>query len=267
MSSSRFTGLPAAATIRSPRSIPAASAGLPSSTPRTSRPSRSGRPTERRSLRATWGGAMAMPSRGRRGASPRPSASTRRRSAASAGQRQDQAAVHAHGVDADQPAVGVDQRAAGRSARERRGVLDRAADAAAARPAERAARRRHEPERRAQPAAAGVGEREHDACRSRARPRSAHSTGGASPVSTAIDGDVGVDVDAGDRAGLAAPVARTRRRPPRRAGCARSSAPARRRRRPPSRVPSRDRDRRPTARRARLRRRPNALNSSRTAMR
>ena len=42
-------------------------------------------------------------------------------------------------------------------------MLDRAADPAATRPAERAAGGGDEPERRAQPAAAGVGEREHGA--------------------------------------------------------------------------------------------------------
>ena len=71
----------------------------------------------------------------------------------------------------EQPALGVDERAAGRAARERRRVLDRAADAAAARAAERAAGRGDEAERRAQAAAAGVGEREHGLAGARRRRR------------------------------------------------------------------------------------------------
>jgi AcrR family transcriptional regulator len=46
------TGLPAAATIRSPRSKPADAAGLPSATSRTSTPSRASRPTAARRRRA-----------------------------------------------------------------------------------------------------------------------------------------------------------------------------------------------------------------------
>ena len=61
-----------------------------------------------------------------------------------------------------------------------------------------------EAERGAQAAPAGVGEREDGRADRRARRRSAHSTAGASPVSTRDHGDVGVDVDARDRAGLAA---------------------------------------------------------------
>ena len=56
---------PATSKMRSPSTIPARAAGLSSSTPRTSRPSCSGRPTERRSRSATWAGAMATPRRGR----------------------------------------------------------------------------------------------------------------------------------------------------------------------------------------------------------
>jgi len=52
-SSGSRTGRPAAATIRSPWASSARAAGLSSSTPRMSRPSVSGRPTERRSRRAT----------------------------------------------------------------------------------------------------------------------------------------------------------------------------------------------------------------------
>ena len=75
------TSAPPAATIRSPRSIPARSAGLSASTSRTSRPSRSGRPTARRSRLATRGGATATPSRCGVGALPRASS----RAAAPAG--------------------------------------------------------------------------------------------------------------------------------------------------------------------------------------
>ena len=52
-SSGSRTGRPPAATIRSPWASPARAAGLSSSTPRMSTPSASGRPTERRSRRAT----------------------------------------------------------------------------------------------------------------------------------------------------------------------------------------------------------------------
>ena len=52
-SSGSRTGRPAAATIRSPWASSARAAGLSSSTPRMSNPSVSGRPTERRSRRAT----------------------------------------------------------------------------------------------------------------------------------------------------------------------------------------------------------------------
>ena len=74
-----------AATIRSPRSIPARSAGPFSATSRTSRPSRSGRPTARRMRRAARGGATATPSLWWGGASPLASRSTRSRTRASAG--------------------------------------------------------------------------------------------------------------------------------------------------------------------------------------
>ena len=76
---------PPADTMRSPASIPAASAGEPSSTPRTRMPSRSGEPD--RSAQpprdVARGDRDAQP--GRDADSPRPSASTRARSAASAG--------------------------------------------------------------------------------------------------------------------------------------------------------------------------------------
>ncbi len=74
---------------------------------------------------------------------------------------EDQPAVESDGVEPEQPPLDVDERAAGGAAREWRGVLDRAADAAAARAAEAAPRGGHEAERRAQAAPAGIGEREH----------------------------------------------------------------------------------------------------------
>ena len=180
--------LPAAPTSRSPRSSPARPAGLSSTTPRTSRPSRSGRPTAARMRRAARGGAIATPSRGRL----RAGAGGERLGAAAhrgvGGQREDQAALDPDRVEAEQPALGVDQRAARRAARQRRGVLDRAADAPPARPAERAPGRGDEAEGGAQPAPAGVGEREHRRRRSRSRRRARAPTRPArsSPVSTAI---------------------------------------------------------------------------------
>ena len=65
-------------------------------------PSRSGRPTDRRSRRATWFGAIATPRRGRSTDSPRPSASTRAWSAASAGKCQVEALADPVRVQADQ---------------------------------------------------------------------------------------------------------------------------------------------------------------------
>ena len=71
-----------------------------------------------------------------------PSASTRVAQRRVGGQGEDQPALEPDGVEAEQPPGGVDQRAAGGAARQRRGVLDRAGDAPAARAAERAAGRR-----------------------------------------------------------------------------------------------------------------------------
>ena len=83
---------------------------------------------------ARWGERDAERGRGRRlAARERVHAGVQR---GVGGQREDQPAVHAHGVDPEQAAVAVDERAAGRPARQRRGVLERAADPAAARPAE-----------------------------------------------------------------------------------------------------------------------------------
>ena len=144
-----------------------------------------GRP-RRAVLRAARGWASATPRRGRALDSPRASASTRAWRAGVGRDGEDQAALAADGVEPEQAAVGVDERAARGAARERRGVLDRARDAAPARAAERAAGGGDEPERRAQAVAAGVGEREHRRAdrEARRRRRAPTSTAGASPVST-----------------------------------------------------------------------------------
>ena len=161
-SSNPCSGRPPAATSRSPRCSAGAvgrAAGLDAAheqpvalgqADRGAQPARRARRRERRRRAA----AAPAPRRA-------PSASTAPRSAASAGQREHQPALHAHRVEPQQPALGVDQRPAGGAARQRRRVLDRAADAAPARAAERAAGRGDQAEGRAQPAAAGVGEREH----------------------------------------------------------------------------------------------------------
>ena len=106
---------PAGRTMRSPASMPAAAAGLPSSTPRTRTPSRSGRPTERRSRRATW-------LRRDGHAQPRRVAATRRGRARRPGcergvgrDREVEALADPVRVEADELARAVDQRAAGRT--------------------------------------------------------------------------------------------------------------------------------------------------------
>ena len=75
--------------------------------------------------------------------------------------REDQPPIDPDRVDAEQPARGVDQRAARRASRQRRRVLDRAPDATAAWTPEAASGGRHKPRRHAQAATAGVGQR-HD---------------------------------------------------------------------------------------------------------
>ena len=135
--------------------MPAAAAGVPSSTPRTRTPSRSGSPTERRSRRATWVGAMATPRRRATGDSPRPSAVDPGAQGGVGRQRQVEALADAVRVEADQPAGGVDERAARRARRERRRVLEAAVDPPAARAAEGARHGRHEAEGDARPAAVG----------------------------------------------------------------------------------------------------------------
>ena len=143
------TALPPAATMRSPASIPAASAGLPSSTPRTRTPSRSGRPTERRSRRATCDGAIATPSRGSlgrlapgQGIDPL----TQRRIGR---QGEVEPLADPVRVETDEPAGRIDERPARRSRREGSGVLDAAVDAPAAGAAERPRDGRDESERHA----------------------------------------------------------------------------------------------------------------------
>ena len=148
------SGLPAD-TIRSPASMPAAGRALPSSTPRTSTPSRSGRPTERRSRRATWFGAIATPSAdARRGlaATERIDPGLER---GISRKREVEALTDPVGVEPDQPSRPVDERSTGRAGGKRRGVLDAARDPPAAWAAERARDRRHEAERHAHAAAVG----------------------------------------------------------------------------------------------------------------
>ena len=137
---------PPARTIRSPRASPARSAGLSSTTPRTSRPSRSGQPD---------GAAQAPRVAGRRERHAEPWAPGRlaarerrdpRAQRLVGGHGEDQPALAADGVEPEQVPGEVDERAARGAARQRRGVLDRAADAAPARPAEAAAGGGHEPE-------------------------------------------------------------------------------------------------------------------------
>ena len=158
----RRSSRPPAATSRSPRCRPAAvgRAARLDAAHEQARRARAGRPR-----RAACAPRAAARARGRAAAAPAPrrgrARRSRARSAASAGSASTQPALHAHRVEPEQPALGVDERAARGAARQRRRVLDRAADAAPARPAERAAGRGDEAERRAQAAAAGVGEREH----------------------------------------------------------------------------------------------------------
>ena len=102
------------------------------------------------------------------------------------------------GVEADERPVGVEQRAAGRTGRERRGVLDAAVDPPATGAAERAGDRRDEAERDARPAAvagAGPEDRAADGERRAVAPLERGRAGG-------------VDVDDGE---VAVAVARRRR--------------------------------------------------------
>ena len=186
--------------------MPARAAGLPSSTPRTSRPSRSGSPTDRRRRRATCDGRDATPSRGR---ARRLAAAERVDALAQRGvgrQGEVEALADPVRVEPDEPSLGVEQRAAGRARRERRGVLDAARDPPAARAAERARDRRHGPEGDARARRRGVA----------AAPKTAAPSGDAVAVAPlerrraggvdVDDGEVAVAVDAGDRADVAAAV-------------------------------------------------------------
>ena len=156
--------VPPAPTIRSPRSSPARSAALPASTARTSTPSRSGRPTARRSRRATRGGAIATPSRARlrrarRGRAPRRARAT---DVSAGSARIRPASTRTALIPSRRPSTSIsgppdDPRGSG-------AVCSIApADPAPARAPEAARGRGHEPGRDAQAAAAGVGEREHRA--------------------------------------------------------------------------------------------------------
>ena len=77
------------------------------------------------------------------------------------GDGQVEAVAEPVGVDAEQPAVEVDDRSAGRARHERRGVLDGSGNTAAARPTEGAAGARHESERDPRPVPVRVAEGHH----------------------------------------------------------------------------------------------------------
>ena len=178
---------------------PGAAARLPSSTPRTRTPSRSGRPTDRRIRRATCDGATATPSRARFGDSPRPSASIRARSAVVGRERQVEALADPVRVEADQPAVGIDQRAAGRAGREGRGVLDAAGDPPAAGPRNARATAETRPNVTRVPPPWLAPAPKTAVPTARAAP-SPHSSGGRAGGVDVDDREVAVAVPAGDRA-------------------------------------------------------------------
>ena len=160
--------------------------GLPSSTARTSRPSRSGRPTALRRRRATRGGAIATPSRCGDGASPRASPRTRSFTAAPAGTARIRPPSSRRLLTPSRfpsgSTSGPPDEPRGSGA-----VCSMAPrDAAPARAAEAAPAGGDEAERGAQAAPAGVGERDAPACRCPgASPPAPTLTAGASPVSTA----------------------------------------------------------------------------------
>ena len=111
--SASVTAVPAISTIRSPSRIPARAAGLPSSTPRTRTPSRSGSPTDRRRWRATRAGATAIPSRGRSTDSPRAECLDSLSECAVRRKREVEALAEPVRVQSDQAAVGVEKGPAG----------------------------------------------------------------------------------------------------------------------------------------------------------
>jgi hypothetical protein len=120
------------------------------------------------------------------------------------GHGDDQPAVEAHGVEAEQPSARVDQRAAGGAAGQRGGVLDRAGQAPAARPAQAPLGGGDEAQGCAQPAPAGVGERDDRRAEPRAIALGEPDLRGVAGVDVE-HGEPGVAVDARDgRVGAAA---------------------------------------------------------------
>ena len=181
--------------------MPAASAGLPSSTPRTRTPSRSGRPTDRRSRRATCDGAMATPSRARVG---RLAAAQRVDPRAQRGvgrQGEVEALADPVGVEADEPAVRVDERAARRT-RAPAARCARRCRRCAGRPGPRNARATAEtrPNVTRRPAAVRGRGAEDGACRSSSAAPSPQASGGGAGRVDLDDREVAVAVDAGDGA-------------------------------------------------------------------
>ena len=122
------------------------------------------------------------------------------------GDGEDEAALAADGIEAQQPSLGIDQRAAGRAAGERGGVLDRPGDPPAPRPAEAPGGAGHEARRHAQAATAGIGEREHGGAERR-RSGLGRPGDGLDVARVDLDrGEVEVGVDARHAAALAAAV-------------------------------------------------------------
>ena len=116
--------------------MPAVSAGEPSTTPRTSRPSRSSSPTERRRRVATSPGASATPSRSRSKRRPSAIAPTASRRVLVDGSGEVEAVLETVGVDPDDPPTAIQHRCARRPRTARGRVLDGAGDRAAARATE-----------------------------------------------------------------------------------------------------------------------------------
>ena len=252
--SSSMSGVGASprATIRSPRRTPAAAAGPPSWTPRTSNPSRCGRPTARRSSRAARGGAIATPSRGRSVAWPLARAAIALGHCGVEVHGEDQPGLHADGVEPEQTALEVEQRRARGPARQRRGVLDRPGDPAPARSAQAAPGARDKAVGDPQATAAGVRHGEDRLAQDgRGRVGGERDRRGV----TGLDdehGKVEVGVEAGNRGRALTGVGeghrdlirgRVLRRPPRAPsagarGRGRRSAPGRARSPPPYRCPT-----------------------------
>ena len=123
---------PAAATIRSPRAIPAWPPGF---RPRRRAPAGRPAPAGRRPAASDATRAPAPRRRRERAAqTPRRAPAARpSRAARIRAERDDQPALEPQRVDTEQATLGVEQGAPGRAARQRRGVLDRARDPPAAR--------------------------------------------------------------------------------------------------------------------------------------